>query len=699
MINCLSDENLRLKSLFGYDILDTEAEATYDDITQLAASICEAPTALISFVDEKRQWFKSRVGLNVSETPRDIAFCAYTILNGDDLLIVENAAEDDRFRHNPLVTGAPQIRFYAGAPLVTPDGFVLGSLCVIDYVPRDLSEDRQKALKTLARQVVSQLELRRTARLNKELSERYRLFVDNSPTVIFIKDDRGRFVAVNRLFEELFRIKREEVEGKEDFDIFPLEIAESVIANDRRVLITGETLNTVEFVPTPDGTPHYWFSHKFLIEDAGGQKFVGGIAVDITERKKMEADLEAARDAALESLRLKSAFLTNVSHELRTPMNAIIGVSELLLETPLSRQQQDYLKMIRQSSDSLMTIINDTLDLSKIEAGKLRLEEATFDVRKTVISTVNSFIERASRKNIEISSQIDNDVPQNLYGDSERLKQVLHNLIDNSVKFTEEGSIKIEVKTAEKKSDQITLRFDVVDTGIGIEEKNLRKLFQPFTQIDDSPSRKYGGTGLGLIISQQIVEMMSGRISVKSDFQRGSRFSFTAKFTNSESRKSDEPRSSLKPLTNEPKAAGSDTKSLKLLVVEDNDVNRLVVTRQLKHFGINPDIAVNGQEAVEKAEKNHYQIILMDCQMPVLDGYSAAREIRRREQKEREKGESYSPSIIIALTAHTLDNERERCLAAGMNDYLSKPAKAKDLEAMINSWSQAEPEIKSAGLK
>lgn len=688
MISCFKDENLRIKSLHGYDILDTEAETGYDDITHLAASICNAPTALISFVDEKRQWFKSRLGLDTSETAREIAFCDYTIINPGELFIVENALEDKRFKDNPLVSGAPHIRFYAGAPLVTPDGFALGSLCVIDYIPRRLSLEQQASLKMLARQVVSQLELRRTARLNEELSERYRLFADNSPTVFSIKDAKGRYVSINRSYEELFQVRREEIKGKKDFDVFPEEIAESVTINDKRVLATGETLKTVEFIPTPNGEDHYWFSHKFLIKDAAGQRFVGSIAVNITERKQIEDALKSARDAALESLRLKSAFLTNISHEIRTPMNGIAGLVELLRDTPLDRVQRDYVETIQQSSNSLMTVIDDLLDFSKIESGKVKLEETNFDVRETIGSAVKIFAERAAQNNLEISFRINEKVPQRLSGDCDRLQQILKNLIGNALKFTERGSVKIEVSAEKEAGGQTVLRFDVIDTGIGIKEENLNKLFQPFMQVDSSPSRRHGGTGLGLVVSKQLIEMMNGEITVESAFGKGSKFSFTASFAKAvNAETSVAAKTESLPLSAEKTASSNDSKCLKLLVVEDNEVNRRVVVKQLQKLGIVPDIAVNGQEAYEKTEENDYQIILMDCQMPILDGYRATEKIRRREREKKICNEKYSPVVIIALTAHTLDKERERCLAAGMNDYLSKPAKVADLANAIADWS------------
>ncbi len=1005
--NLPKNEAERLGALRAYEILDTPPESRFDDLARLAATVCDTPTALVSFTDENRQWFKSRVNFEAFELPREIAFCAHVVLDAEDVLIVEDASADTRFAANPLVAGNPHIRFYAGVPLVSPDGFTLGALCVIDYKPRRLSAEQIASLKLLAKQVVSQMEQRREIAerektekklvaseqrfrdyldnslalfcthdldgvilsvnpaaakslgysqeeiIGKHLNEfivpeartytaaylmkieregsshglmwvltksgerriwshsnilrtdadggrggkyvlgsaqdvtdlknneqeldksrrMFQSFMNNSPAVIFLKDEAGKFAYINEPFESLFNVSSEDLLGKTETFFTTKEIADAVQANDAQVLKTEKPLQTVELVPTPDGETHHWLSHKFLIKDEAGKKFVGGIAVDITERRRMEIELREAHDAALESARLKSAFLTNVSHEIRTPMNGVIGMTELLLDTPLDRAQRDCAETIRQSADALLTVINDILDLAKIESGKLRFETVDFDPREVVESTVEMLAERTFRKNIEIASLVAADIPQVLRGDPGRLRQVLTNLVGNAVKFTERGEIGVLVKTERETARDLVLRFTITDTGIGIGEKDIKNLFQPFVQVDNSTTRQYGGTGLGLVISKQIVEMMDGEITVESQPGRGSQFSFTACFNKSvnsvssteganntsssgayqsfaqtesgtgarllellagkrvliadaspiirrtlkeygavwqletaEAASGEEALSKLreaaradgeKPfdvvlidinlpdwegfaLTKRIKsdstlkdarvilttaygqrgdaaraqeigvaayltkpirgtqffdclvavlsAGGSklsdeeknsapsspplvtrhslreaksqieiapvrfDEKSFPILVAEDNEINRRLVLKQLEQIGVfHVDTAIDGQDALEKIGAKDYRLIFMDCQMPRLDGYEATREIRRRERAESDKNddETFAPAVVIALTAHTLAGEREKCLAAGMNDYIAKPIKIKELAAMLNYWSQA----------
>jgi signal transduction histidine kinase/HPt (histidine-containing phosphotransfer) domain-containing protein len=422
----------------------------------------------------------------------------------------------------------------------------------------------------------------------------------------------------------------------------------------------------------------------------------------LAERRLIEVELEQARDAALESVRLKSEFLANMSHEIRTPMNGIIGATELVMETELDDQQHGYIETIASSAESLLIIINDILDFSKIEAGMLNFETINFDLRFTVESVLDLMAERVRVKELEMALLFDPDVPTKLCGDPTRLHQILTNLVGNAVKFTERGKVEIRVSKQSEREELVSIRFDVKDTGIGVSEEDQKMLFAPFVQADGSVTRRYGGTGLGLAIAKQLVEMMGGTIGVTSAPGNGSTFAFTASFIKQANRElttqpvdinfkdvrvvSDR-RSGVLPAKTtggrEPKKliAQHSVNEMKaslnrsVLLVEDNEVNQTVAWDQLARLGYSVDVASNGQEALDALSLRSFDVILMDCGMPVMDGYTAAAEIRKRE------GESeHTP--IIAMTAHAMNGDREKCLAAGMDDYITKPVKRKTLEGI-----------------
>jgi PAS domain S-box-containing protein len=478
-----------------------------------------------------------------------------------------------------------------------------------------------------------------------------------------------------------------------------------------------------------------WFHDDAVAvyDEHGDVREIVGSIVDIDERKRIEEEQAAMRDQALEASRLKSEFLATVSHEIRTPLNGVIGMADLLLATPLNTEQLEYVKTMAYSADSLLVVINDVLDLSKVEAGKMTLLETEFSPGQIAQSVADLLLPRAKEKGITLHVELGMDLPKRARGYEARLRQVLLNLVGNAVKFTEEGSVtvsvalvdsgvtsqKLEREASESGAGSFSVCFTVSDTGIGLDEASYGKLFQPFSQVDSSLARKYGGAGLGLAISKRLVELMGGEIGVESQVGRGSDFWLTiplhvavdsvdettvdGEVTLKEPEADDEQNPILLPRmmpqnanTNRPHETAipfdgdnqpgsgtsvvADTGVPEILLVEDNQVNQKVALAQLKRLGYAVRAVGNGREAVEAVEHHAYSVILMDCQMPEMDGFEATRLIRELE----ERTGRHVP--IIAMTANAMNGDREVCIEAGMNDYLAKPIRTEDLRIVLEQW-------------
>ncbi|TKD61844.1 ATP-binding protein [Flavobacterium sp. ASW18X] len=533
----LIKDEARLKKLDHYEIMDSQEEAMFDELTLLASQILDVPIAYISLIDGERQWFKSKVGLDINETPIDISFCKYTILD-DKPLIVNNTLESERFKNNVFVTGDYKVRFYAGVPITDGDNHTIGTFCAIDQKPKELSEKETKLMQTLAKTAMS---------------------------------------------------------------------------------------------------------------------------------------LIALRKSRLDSMKLakaKEEFMSNMSHEIRTPLNAIIGFNDLLRKTELNNTQKEYLDTIRTSSLNLKVIIDDILDYSKLESEKIDLETRPISLNALLDHIMKLQLPLANEKGIRLLKSVDADLPDYIKGDQTRLAQIFNNLISNAIKFTHEGQVELKAFVLEGGEERSKIRFQVTDTGIGVAQENLDKIFERFTQSESSTTRLYGGTGLGLSIVKGLTGLMQGEIKVESTLGKGTCFTVDLSFEHASEedvRVVDNVNTSqLSPIL----------QGKNVLVLEDNPHNQLLIKNYLKLWGINPTMADNGQDGVDLVKEQAFDAIFMDLQMPVMDGFKATEVIRN---------ELYVTTPIIGCSAHSMVNEKEKCLAIGMNDYVSKPYTEQEL---LNSLLQ-----------
>lgn len=552
MMNRPGSENKRLSVLQQYQIMDTEAEKSFDELVQLTADICAVPLAAISLLDAERQWFKAKTGILIEETAIEDSFCQHTIRQ-DELLVVEDVLQDERFRNNPLVTGDPHVRFYAGMPLISPGNVMIGTLCVLDTVPRELNRQQKSALEILARQAMNLLELRHK----------------------------------NRLLEE------------------------------------------------------------------------------------------ASREAQ-EALRAKSEFLSVMSHELRTPLNGIIGLTHWLLQDNPYPQQIELMNTLKFSAESLLTLINDILDYNKLQAHKLQLEKMPFSLSESLEQTIRPLTFLAVQKELVLEFSIPPELPL-LAGDPHRLTQILNNLLGNALKFTQAGRISLMVAPVMETENFMTLRFTVKDTGIGIPADKLETIFQEFSQVSPEISRKYGGTGLGLTITRKLLQLMGSDLRVNSTPGEGTEFMFSIAFQKSTQQ---QPGASHFPGAAIEETFNVFLNNKKVLLAEDNQVNQLITAKFLKSWGLETHIANNGLEALQMVQCEQYDLILMDLQMPEMDGFEASRQLRRMNAH-------YRQLPIIALTASAVGQYREEAGAAGITSILTKPFKPDQLYNAICQYLKA----------
>jgi PAS domain S-box-containing protein len=515
----------------------------------------------------------------------------------------------------------------------------------------------------------------------RQVEELYRGLLEAAPDAIVTHGLDGRIVLVNSRVEQLYGYRREELIGQPVELLLPEPLHE-LHARHRaaygadpqvRAMGAGRELHARR----KDGRTFPVEVNLGAVTSNGSRLFTA-IIRDATARREMEAALRQANADLERASAAKSEFVATMSHEIRTPLNGVIGLTSLLLGTPLSPQQREYVGGIQTSGDALLALINDILDFSKIEAGQLGLERQPLDPRQLVGEVVGLFATEAQARGLDLRAQVDPAVPAVLMGDAGRLRQVLLNLVGNALKFTVQGEVALAVSLAEESADGALLRIAVRDTGIGIAPEVQARLFAPFVQADASTTRRYGGTGLGLAIAKQLVELMGGEIGVESALEQGSTFWLTLRLAPGRDRR----RVSRAPHRWSAAPTPATPARGRVLVAEDNPINRLVAVGLLQSLGYVVEAVEDGRQAVEAVQRDHYDLVLMDVHMPELDGFAATAAIR--EQEAAAGGSGHLP--IVALTADALAGDAERSRAAGMDDHLSKPITAERLAAVLGRW-------------
>jgi PAS domain S-box-containing protein len=494
----------------------------------------------------------------------------------------------------------------------------------------------------------------------EEYQEQLQAILDNMPMIIYLKDLEGRFMMVNRQFHQTFGTSDDTVVGQKEIgEVHKTpEGSQRFTEVDEQVKRTGKPVELEEVLITTEGERNMLVV-KFPLFDKNNELFaISAVGKDITELIRYQRQLISARKRAEKAERLQEEFLANMSHEIRTPMNGIIGMTNLLETTALNAEQREYLHLIKESSGILLALINDILDLSKIKSGRMTVETTDYNLQQTIDSVIAPFKVKTNEKGIALNKILE-DVPQHVKGDQHKLQQVLNNLLSNAVKFTEDGAVTL-FATTEQREDNLYLVCTVSDTGIGISQDKLDTVFESFVQAGSDMVRRFGGTGLGLAITKRLIELQGGKITVSSTLGDGTSFYFELPITLSEH------------ITNEPASTQQEQHHIpsnllegkKILLIEDNLVNQKVTYLMLHKAGMEVRIANHGKEAVSFLEKETYDLIITDLQMPEMDGFQTAAYIRNKMQIN---------IPIIAMTASALRNEKDRCLELGMNEYLTKP--------------------------
>jgi PAS domain S-box-containing protein len=591
----------------------------------------------------------------------------------NETTIVEDIATDHRFAAAKDFVMSFGLRACWSVPIRDSKKNVIGTFAMYHGYPSKPQERELRVVEAGAHLAGNAIERLRAEEKLRENSERIRLAEGSAAFGIWDLDIKSGALTISEGLAAIvgltggpLRLTGEEWGALVHPDYLP-----TLHAAIQGTVATGEMFQA-EFPVLPRNGSSRWLRTQAHGDSVGaGFLRLTGVAIDITKEKEMVARLELACAGAEAAMHAKSEFLANMSHEIRTPMNGIIGTLSLLQDSGITEDQRDNFDTIRSCGESLLQLVNDILDLSKIEAGKLTLEQIPFSAEALVQDALAIVSPAALAKGLRVFLKCDPDLPQAVMGDPLRLRQILLNLLSNAVKFTGHGSVGVELSAVKRSGDSAELQFKVTDTGIGISPEAQKSVFEPFTQADSSTTRRYGGTGLGLTISRGLIALMNGRLEMESELGAGTCFRIFVTL-----RTATGPANLRRPAQQGVRVA---KRRLRILLAEDNAVNQKVAVRLLEKMGHQVEVAADGERAVAAVSLDIYDLVLMDCQMPVMDGYAATRAIRQLNLRRR--------LPIVAMTANAMPEDRQRCLEAGMDDYVSKPISTAQLYNAIEAVS------------
>ena len=686
----------RLAHLRGLHILGTEPELHFDAVCRAAASLFDVPIATVALLDADELWFKARCGIEATGAPRTLAFCAHTILC-DDGLVIEDTRADPLFADNPLVTGEAGIRFYAGAPLALRPGLRIGTLCLMDRRPRRFGPSEQERLRDLATTIVAHLRLYEAqAERARDAAAQQAAILGQLAEGVIVTDGAGRITFVNEAAAAIHGVARLDIEPGRYSDTYHLytEDGRSYPTADLPLAraVDGERVRDARWrIHRPDGS---WVSAVGSAQPlrGGDGRRIGAVLTlrNDTARESAERDLrdlnatlaervaertrelETARVQAEAASRAKSEFLATMSHEIRTPLSGLLGYTDLLLDdAALNATSRLNAERVRSAGSALLTIVNDILDFSRVEAGQIELAPAPFGLAALAEEAAEIVRAGAAQKGLGLDVAIGPGLPGTVVGDRDRLRQVLLNLLNNAVKFTRRGRVTLTLEAEGPTGPLARLSLAVRDTGIGIPAAKRHLLFERFSQVDGTIGREFGGTGLGLAISKRLIGLMGGTIEMESEPGIGSTFRVLLAL----------PVAAAAAAPAIEPAGPPRHRPCRVLLVEDVFLNQEMGRAVLALGGHAVDVASSGAEAVEAVAAGRYDLILMDIQMPGMDGMTATRRIRAL-------GGAAATVPIVAMTANVLPHQMSEYLAAGMQDHIGKPFKREALLAAVERWAR-----------